>query len=65
MTEYLHLFETNSARTSYEDGNDYVEPYVSYVEENDSTYYNNPRKALFKLKNGSVAIVYGEGELTS
>lgn len=41
--KYLHLFSTNSIRTNYEQGNDYTEPYVSLVTEDDSVHYNVPK----------------------
>ena len=42
MMKYLHLFSTNQIRTNYEQGNDYIEPYVSLVTEDDSVHYNIP-----------------------
>ena len=50
--EYLKLFETNSARTEYEGGGSYVEPYVSYVKEDTSVHYN----AVFETR--LIAYVY-------
>ena len=40
--KYLKKFETENDRTSYENGESYIEPYVSYVEENNSVHYNKP-----------------------
>ena len=31
MREYIHLFEDSSQRDAYENGSDYIEPYVSYT----------------------------------
>lgn len=42
MGDYLKLFETDSERVEYEGGGSYIEPYVSYVEEDNSVHYNKP-----------------------
>lgn len=47
MLEHLHLFSTNQIRTNYEQGNDYTEPYVSLVTEDDSVHYNVPYTSRF------------------
>ena len=47
MLEHLHLFSTNQIRTNYEQGNDYIEPYVSLVTEDDSIHYNVPYTPVF------------------
>ncbi len=47
MLEHLHLFSTNQIRTNYEQGNDYIEPYVSLVTEDDSIHYNVPYTPRF------------------
>ena len=47
MMKYLHLFSTNQIRTNYEQGNDYIEPYVSLVTEDDSVHYNVPYTPRF------------------
>lgn len=47
MLEHLHLFSTNQIRTNYEQGNDYIEPYVSLVTEDDSVHYNVPYTPVF------------------
>lgn len=44
MSEYLKLFSTDNDRVTYEGGNDYIEPYVSYVEEDNSVHYNKPKE---------------------
>jgi hypothetical protein len=31
MREYIHFFEDSSQRDAYENGSDYIEPYVSYT----------------------------------
>ena len=38
--EYLKLFDTTAQRLAYEDGMDYVEPYVSYTEGDREIHYN-------------------------
>lgn len=38
--EYLKLFDTTAQRLAYEDGEDYVEPYVSYTEGDRQIHYN-------------------------
>lgn len=40
MGDYLKLFETDNDRLTYEEGETYIEPYVSYVEEDNSVHYN-------------------------
>ena len=40
MGKYLKKFETDSVRVEYEDSENYIEPYVSLVEENNSVHYN-------------------------
>ena len=40
MGKYLKKFSTDSARVEYEGSNDYIEPYVSYVEGDNSVHYN-------------------------
>ena len=47
MLKYLHSFSTNQIRTNYEQGNDYIEPYVSLVTEDDSVHYNVPYTPRF------------------
>lgn len=47
MIEHLHLFSTNQIRTNYEQENDYIEPYVSLVTEDDSVHYNAPYTPRF------------------
>ena len=47
MMKYLHSFSTNQIRTNYEQGNDYIEPYVSLVTEDDSVHYNVPYTPVF------------------
>lgn len=38
--EYLKLFDTTAQRLAYEDGMDYVEPYVSYTKVDEEVHYN-------------------------
>ena len=44
MGKYLKLFETDSDRVGYEDGENYLEPYVSYVERDNTVHYNKPKE---------------------
>ena len=66
MGKYLKLFETDSARTEYEDSENYLEPYVSYVEGDNSVHYNKPKFfCKLTLNDGSTVELEGSGELTS
>lgn len=47
MMKYLHSFSTNQTRTNFEQSQDYIEPYVSLVTEDDSVHYNVPYTPLF------------------
>ena len=40
MLENIKLFATDNNRLSYEDSEDYIEPYVSLVEGDNNIYYN-------------------------
>ena len=42
MQQYLKLFETENNRTAYENGESYIEPYVSYVDAGDVHYNKVP-----------------------
>ena len=42
MQQYLKLFETENNRTAYENSESYIEPYVSYVEGDNTVHYNKP-----------------------
>ena len=65
MGKYLKLFETDSERVGYEDGENYIEPYVSYVEVDNSVHYNKPKFfCKLTLNNGSTVELEGSGELT-
>lgn len=44
MGKYLKLFETDSARVEYEGSENYLEPYVSYVEGDNTVHYNKPKE---------------------
>ena len=46
MGKYLKKFSTDPDRIEYEGGNDYIEPYVSYVEGDNSVHYNKPETRL-------------------
>ena len=39
--KFVKKFETDSQRTQYEGGGEYIEPYVSLVAENTSVHYNS------------------------
>ena len=49
MERYLHLFETDNDRITYEDGDDYIEPYASLVEEGNGVHYNVIPKIVAKF----------------
>ena len=63
--KYVKKFQTNSQRTQYEGGSEYIEPYVSLVTENSSVHYNKPYLCKLTLQDGSKVKLYGSGELTS
>lgn len=46
MGKYLKLFDTDSERITYENSQNYIEPYVSYVEGDDSVHYNKVETRL-------------------
>ena len=46
MGKYLKKFSTDSERVEYEDSNDYIEPYVSYVEGDNTVHYNKVETKL-------------------
>lgn len=63
--KYIKLFNEDSDRVSYEYGENYFEPYVSYVEEDYSVYYStSPFFCKLTLNNGNVVKLEGSGELT-
>ena len=66
MGDYLKLFETDPERITYEGSNDYIEPYVSYVEGDNTVHYNKPPFfCKLTLSNDDVVEIEGSGELTS
>lgn len=46
MGKYLKKFSTDSVRVEYEDSENYLEPYVSYVEVDNTVHYNKPETRL-------------------
>ena len=46
MGKYLKKFSTDSARVEYEGSENYLEPYVSYVEGDNSVHYNKAETKL-------------------
>ena len=46
MGKFIKKFSTDSARVEYEGSNDYLEPYVSYVEGDNSVHYNKVETKL-------------------
>ena len=65
MGDYLKLFETDNERVEYENSENYIEPYVSYVEGDNSIYYNKPKFfCKLTLSDDSVVELEGSGELT-
>ena len=63
--KYLKLFETENDRSAYENGESYIEPYVSYVDGGDVHYNKPPFFCKLTLSNGDVVEIEGSGELTS
>ncbi len=51
MGKYLKKFETDSARVEYEGSENYIEPYVSYVEGDNSVHYNKVETRLIAIYN--------------
>ena len=43
---YIHLFDTVNECSTYEDGQTYVEPYVSLTEETREVHYNVVREPI-------------------
>ncbi len=65
MGDYLKLFSTDAERLTYEDGETYIEPYVSYVEGYNTVHYNKPPFfCKLTLSDDSVVELEGSGELT-
>ena len=53
MGKYLHLFETTSAFTEAYNGEEYIEPWVSYTRENGHVDYNKEHVPTFQCYYGS------------
>ena len=51
MGKYLKKFSTDPARVEYEGSNDYIEPYVSYVEGDNTVHYNKFKAILIATYN--------------
>ena len=65
MGKFLKKFSTDSARVEYEDSENYLEPYVSYVEGDNTVHYNKPPFfCKLTLSDDSVVELEGSGELT-
>ena len=70
MGKYIKKFSTDSDRVEYEGSNDYLEPYVSYVEGDNTVHYNKIETRLIATYNVTDAsepiLIYGyydeEGE---
>ena len=62
--KYLKKFETENDRSAYENGESYIEPYVSYVDGGDVHYNKPPFFCKLTLQNGDVVEIEGSGELT-
>ena len=52
MGDYLKLFSTDAERTEYEGSENYIEPYVSYVEGDNTVHYNKPKETRLIVKYG-------------
>ena len=65
MGKYFKLFSTDAERIAYEDGETYLEPYVSCVEGNNEVHYNKPPFFCKLILNNSETVeIEGSGELT-
>ena len=69
MGKYLKKFSTDSARVEYEDSENYLEPYVSYVEGDNTVHYNKPKEtrvvAVFNVTSTSTPTKIGYNQYTS
>lgn len=66
MLENIKLFATDNNRLSYEDSGNYVEPYVSLVEGDNSVHYNKPKFfCKLTLNDDSVIELEGSGQLVN
>ena len=65
MGKFLKKFSTTSERDTYENGESYLEPYVSLTTADNSVHYNKPPFfCKLTLQNGDVVEIEGSGELT-
>ena len=62
--KYLKKFNTENDRSAYENGESYIEPYVSYVDGGDVHYNKPPFFCRLTLSDDSVVEIEGSGELT-
>lgn len=58
MGDYIKLFETDSERITYEGSNDYIEPYVSYVDGDNTVHYNKPPETRVVAKFNVTSTTY-------
>lgn len=67
--KYLKKFSTDSERVVYEGSENYLEPYVSYVEGDNSVHYNKPKEtrvvAVFNVTSTSTPTKIGYNQYTS
>lgn len=63
--KYLKKFNTENDRSAYENGESYIEPYVSYVDGGDVHYNKPPFFCKLTLSNGDVVELEGSGELAA
>ena len=65
MGKYIKFFKDNLERGTYEGSVDYIEPYVSYVEDDESVHYNiSDIFCKLYLDDNTVVNIEGEGLLT-
>lgn len=69
MGKYLKKFSTDPERVEYEGGGSYLEPYVSYVDGDNTVHYNKPKEtrviAVFNVTDISSPTKIGYNQFTS
>ncbi len=67
MREYIHFFENSDLRDAYENGSDYIEPYVSYtpvINGYEVQFNENTIPGLTVTKRGDGYLISSNGTLT-
>ncbi len=69
MGKFIKLFETDPARVEYEGSESYLEPYVSYVDGDNTVHYNKPKEtrvvAVFDVTSTSSSTPIGSYQYIS